>query len=357
MIIHVFTANRYHLVPAITKGLIEAYSDTNFKLILFGNKSLDKQKYIDIYNDYEFLNYEFCQSLKEFAVIIRKYKNNPILFHAGSYSWFLIAIILGCRNINWVCWGAGASTGKSFKSKLINPLKKYIYNRFQSIVTLMEADKNSIAKDFNVPINKITTIPYGFTFPKFQDLYLKLIEGESVNKNNEKPIVLLGNNSSNINEYINLLHVLEKYKGKIKVQCMLHYSLNKNELYYKLIELGNSIFGDDFRSNEEFYDFESYIYYMNKCTVYICGATKQSGLGAIYTCLCLGKKIYIKGKNYEWVTSFDSIVFKLEEITRDTSFDEFIKDIPYKTKIHNNNCIYNHKLQTPEKWKKYFSTL
>ena len=221
----------------------------------------------------------------------------------------------------------------------------------------MEPDKISISKDFNVPLSKITTIPYVFTHPKFQDLYLKLIEEEPINKNNEKPIVLLGNNSSNINEYISLLKILAKYKGKIRVQCMLHYNLNKDELYYKLIELGNSIYGDDFRSNEEFYDYEDYIHYMNKCTIYICGSTTQTGLGAIDTCLSLGKKIYITGKNYEWVTSFGAVVYKLDEILNNISYDDFIEDIPHQTKIYNNKCVYNHKMDSPEKWKKYFSML
>ena len=32
---------------------------------------------------------------------------------------------------------------------------------------------------------------------------------------------------------------------------------------------------------------------MNKCSIYICGSVNQTGLGAISTCMLLGKKIYI----------------------------------------------------------------
>ena len=129
-------------------------------------------------------------------------------------------------------------------------------------------------------------------------LYCKqLLLNQHFDKTN-KPVVFLVNSQYWINSYIDMLPRLHKYKGRIKIQCMLNYPFKKAENYYELVKLGRSIFGDDFGTNEDYYsDRKDYINYMNSCDIYICSVDKQTGLGAISTCLQLGKKIILKMTN------------------------------------------------------------
>ena len=349
MIIHVFTANRYQLVPSISRGFVTTYKDdATHVLLLYGNKALDRQKYVELYEKEGFRDFVFCISLVEYMSVIWRYRKSSVLFHAGSYHWFLIAWLLGCKKMNWVCWGSGAASGKSFKSRLSLPYKRFLYSRFNSIVTLMDSDKESIIRDFHVSPSKIETLSYMSTEKKTQldDLKEELM---LQNKVNPKPIVLLGNNPSCMSSYMEILPRLKHYQGKIVVKCMLNYSLQKDGKYESLLNLGRSIFGNDFIPSEEFYeDKVEYIKYMNECDVYICPVRRQSGLGAINYCLSLGKKIYITGKNLEWIRSaYNAIVFDADEIQKTLPYEDFLKDLPEKDKWHNYNSRIPYKL-TPD---------
>ena len=361
MILHVFTANRYHLVPEISRVFITKHNNFEHKFILFGDKNLNKELYTNIYKSLSFSDFIFCSTLTEFFHIIRKHKNHPILFHAGNYSWFFISYIAGCDNVNWVNWGAGASIGKSVKSKLFTPIKKYLYKRFNSIVVLMNGDKDSLIRDFKVHEEKVLVIPYSSGDPnKHLELYTELLTKNEykVVDTNYKPLVLLGNNPSNMDGYISLLRRLRSFAGKIRVQCMLHYSLNKNEKYYELIELGNRIFGEDFKTNEEFYEkINDYINYMDKCDIYICNSEKQTGLGAIYTTLSLGKKVYITGKNLSWIQSLNALVFETKDIVEDYQYEKFIQPLTFSQRIDNLNSIQKMREKGKNNWDEYFKKI
>lgn len=356
MIVHIFTADRYHLVPAISEGYLKFHLTNSDKYILFGKKTLNKPLYKELYNKYGFDNFVFCHTLKDLYLILNKHKNDTILFHSGSYIWFLIAIYSHCRNINWVCWGSGASTSKTLKSKIACGLKKYIYSHFKTIVTLMLQDSISIHNDFGIPSDKIFNIGYSFKTKEFYDDILnKLNNLPKVSHN--KPVVLIGNNPNNIKYYIQIMQMLSIYKGKIEIRCMLNYSLTKNDIYYQYLQVGENIFGSDFISCEEMYNIEDYYKFMNQCDIYICGAENQSGLGAISTCLLLGKKIYITGKNYQWIKSNnDRTVFKVEDISKLT-FKEFILPLSESEINYNRNSVINRAGKSKEKWREYFNLI
>lgn len=357
MIVHICTANRYHLTPNISKGYIKNYSQFEHVIILYGDKQTDRQLYIDMFKELEFEDFHFCTNNIEFAKLLRRYRNQPIVFHGENYFRFILAILNSCKNINWVCWGSGASISETAKSKLSAPIKRIIYKKINSIVTLMDQDRDSIIKHFNVNPEKIRTIPYATgNIDKLQGLFLELLKEEKIINN--KPLVLLGNNSGCMTDYIKLLDILKQYSGKILVQCMLHYDLVKNEIYNTLVEKGKSIFGDDFKTNEEFYsDTSDYIKYMSKCDIYICGAMNQTGLGAIGTTLKLGTKIFLNGKNYEWMNSIGVKVFKVEEIDNSMTFDSFIKPLTIEEKMFNYERMVETVEKNPEKWVKYFNEI
>lgn len=360
MIVHVFIGNRYHLVPIISEGILTHYSqDANHFFVLFGNSDLDEQKYVTLFSQHHFSNYVFCYSLIEFSKIIWTYRNNSILFHSGSYSWFTVANLLRAKKLHWICWGAGSSINrKNIKSILMTPLKRWLYNNFQSIIVLMDDDKKTIVEDFHVCPKKVSVMSYSSNEGKspYDELIQKLLIEEK--EQNLKPLVLLGNSPRCFSSYFEMLPRLAQYKGKIRVQCMNHYSLVRNEEYNRLISLGKSIFGEDFRSNEEFYNFEDYIQYMNLCDIYICSVDRQSGLGAATNCLRLGKKIFVHGKNYNWLkVHLNCVIFDTDQITPSLSYEDFISPLSKKEQFFNYNAVAQDKIDSAKKWHDFYRSI
>ena len=361
MIVHIFTAERYHLVPGISRGFVTVYrDDADHFFILYGSKQLDKQRYINIYSQVDFKNYVFCQSFWQLSKLLFDHRRNTVLFHAGSYFWHLTAILLGCKNVNWVCWGGGTAISNTAKSQLGAKLKKFTFRRFHTIVTLMEPERREIIRNFGITPQKTQTISYVSTKDDETRLDLmckKLSYDGSVNP--DKPVVLLGNSHYWMDSYITMIDRLKQYKGKIKVQCMLNYDFEKNEKYQELVNLGRAVFGDDFKTNEEFYTLrEDYINYINGCDIYICAVTKQTGLGAISTCLKLGKKIYITGNNLEWVRKeYDSIVFSLDMLNENLDFSEFARPLTAEERNHNYQTRVGDRAVHRDRWHEYLKKI
>lgn len=358
MIVHILTAKRYHLVPGIVKGFATVYKDdAQHRFLLIGDSYTDWSRYKELFHKIGFDDYQFVLSKRQLFCQLWRNRKHPVLVHADSYLHFLLAFASGCRNVSWVCWGAGASIQDNKKSKITAPLKSWMYHRFYSIVTLMEEDRKSIIRDFKIPPSKINTIPYASCggLSLRNEICLRLLK-ENMTANSEKPIVLLGNNPNNMKYYIQLMDMLSPFKGKISVHCMMNYSLNKDQRYEDFINHGKNIFGDDFQSDEEFYrGSENYVNYMNRCDIYMCGCPDQTGLGALNTVLQLGKKVYVTGKNYEWgIKECDAVVFNINDVN---DYDDFVKPLSESQKMHNSNAIRNKKQIPPKLWKEYLHQL
>ena len=95
---------------------------------------------------------------------------------------------------------------------------------------------------------------------------------------------------------------------------------------------------------------------MNNCDIYICAAQKQSGLGAIYTCLRLGKKVFLTEINYEWIKSLGCHIFSVDEIDK-MEPEDFLEDLSYEEKINNYRAIksYLNIEQILKKWNEFLS--
>jgi len=330
MIIHVFTANRTHLVPSIIRGFIEKITGEHF-FLLASDSEFDKTTYENLFSKYSHKRYKFVTSFFELIAEAKKYKNNYILLHGVPYHWMLYFTLFGFKNVNWICWGTGAKINDNIKSKLSAPLKKLIYKRFDKVITLMEQDSKSLKEDFGI---NSTVIPYmglHYKFPYSRDH----LEKNKLDVNN---IVYIGNNSSALSTYQPMIEKLSKFNKKIKVKCMLNYSFKKSKMSDNLIKRGQELFGENFSIDTKLYSLNEYYEYMDKCDIYICAVEKQTGLSAIYTALRLGKKLFLKGKNYEWIKSLGCKVFHVDGI--DTmNIEDFTKPLPLATKYHNHALI------------------
>lgn len=324
MIIHILPPKRYHLTPSIATKFLELEKGHSFQYVLYCEQEFDIEKYQKLFESINFSNYVFCQSKWELFKYMYKKNKNAVLCHSDDFLYYSIILLLaGCKNISWVCWGAGTTPFRGVKGKVLEIYCRKLYSIVNNIITLMSGDKDSLIKNYQVRSSIIHTIPYGFKSlsPDAAVVYRKL---RSQKRNKKKVSVVLGNNPTNIDDYIAMLDRLKHYSGSITIECMLNYSLKKDNRYYDLLEKGSNLFGDDFSTDEVLRNKEDYIQKMNEYDIYICSSKRQTGLGAIYAMLKLGKKVFIAGKNYNWIKNeYNSFIFNADSIGKNLSFSDF----------------------------------
>lgn len=354
MIIHIFYLPNYHLNLSIIESFIYIATenggiDAKFLIVGSGNQ------YNDIYKkrlrELEIENYLFISGAKSLWDYSIKNKNQCFLLHGVPYEYIACCVFANVRNLNWVCWGAGARINrKSIKSLLFTPIKRFLYKRFCSVIALMTGDKTSLETDFK--LDNVKVIPYySIKHNKLRDMFYTLLSTPSVNKNKVK--VLLGNNGWCLPTYYDLLKKISKYSASIEVHCMLQYPEVKDEEKIKITEFGRSLFGANFYLDLEILSTEDYIHYINTFDIYICGCEEQSGLGAVSTCLKLGKKIYLTGLNYDWIISQKFYIFHVNDIDK----DDFLIELSQEDKKYNINKWYETRMSLKDIWADYLKEI
>lgn len=346
MIIHVFTGDRTHLVPTILKGFFKLKIN---QLYLVFCSEKNERLYNELFKEYNIVNYVLVSSWIDFKKKTdnNKIKKSKIILHGVPYSW-MWKFIVAYKDVNWICWGAGAKINYSnWKSVIFTPIKKIIYRRFNKIGVLMPQDEVSLKKDYG--IKETTLLSYFGSIGSFPysicDLELK---EESENKLKK---VYLGNNSSSLKTYLSLTEKLSKFKEALFINCMINYTFKESEASLKLREVGSAIYRNNFFMDETLYSLDDYYKYMNECDIYICNVKSQSGLGAIFTCLRLGKKVFLSGINYEFIKSLGAFIYHVDEIDM-MSKEDFVKDITYEHKVKNFKVVddYLNKDMIIKKW-------
>src|SRR4030042_4071084 len=77
---------------------------------------------------------------------------------------------------------------------------------------------------------------------------------------------------------------------------------------------------------------------MNHFGIYISSIISQSGLGAIYLMLLLGKKVFLAGKNYDHLKKTGAVVFHSDQIN-ELSFQDFCRPLTTEEKEQNKTVI------------------
>lgn len=358
MIVHVLNLNlvAYQLNFSVIRIYIRLYKDAiseNEKpfFLLYGQTNEEIiDKYNEIYDELNWTDFCYCTTRKELHKFIRNYRTNPYLLHGMTYKGIFEMITSSAKNLNWVCWGAGTRINyKNWKSVVFTPVKYWLYHHFRTTIVLLKGDKQTLERYFGM--KNIIMLPYYMEkHERMQNVYDSL---RNISKNSSKPVVYLGNSGNCMDSYFELLNRLERFAGKIELHCMLQYmappvAKRKDEL----ISLGTRLFGKDFCPDITYMAPESYLQYMNRCDVYICGAKEQSGLGAIGVCLTLGKKIYITGKNYTHIMGQSYKVFELSELD-----DNFCIPLSEEDSYRNYKLQYAILEPIKKQWLGYLRTL
>lgn len=330
MIYHVFPLTAKHLSLDLIKQMQNFVKQNHFFVIAdIVEDNTIKNEYLNLFNELQIKNYFFTKNLTQFQTFVPK--NDLIILHGDNYNWKIALIKQNYKNIHWVCWGSGSSISKNLKSIISYPIKFFIYRKLKGIIVLSYQDQINLKKYFNLKntelISYITALETSNNFD---------ISSLKINQNLSTKIYV-GNNSSCIDTYLPMIKKLVTYKNNISINCMLNYNLNEDKIYYNLVEFGKFNFNENFNIDKMLLSIDQYANYMNKCDNYICASEKQTGLGAIYTCLRLGKKIYLNGNNYNFLTKIGCKIFHIDEI----SSESFLDDLPLETKMHNFITISN----------------
>lgn len=348
-IIHVFTGDRFHLVPTVLKGFLQL--DIPQYYIIARNKNDERDSiYLEIFNDFKNDEFQITHSLAELKKVSKSFKNSRIVLHGVPYSWMFYYLTSGFSDVNWICWGAGVSLNKkNWKSVLFNPFKTWMYRRFRRVGVLMPQDELSLKKNYGIEDCKLLSY-FGSlgSFPYNETDLLK--EGGSC------PLkkVYLGNNSSSIRTYQPLVERLSRFKDLISINCMINYSFTPSDISNSLQKVGNQIFGKHFEMDTTLYSLNDYYAYMNKCDIYICNVKSQTGLGAIFTCLRLGKRVFLTGINYEFLKVLGASINHVDELDSMPA-EEFLQQLSDDVKIDNFRIIQNYldKDKIIVKWKEF----
>lgn len=300
-------------------GLLQEY-------VLFGKRDGLKQSKYDAFENEISTHFTYEETEKQLSFFLKKKKQDSIIVHGDSYPCIRQAAESKTR-ANWICWGYVPPKGyKWIVSNISFFIRKKTYNRLNNIVCLLLGDKNELEKIYD--LKNAMVLPYmGIKDTNILDPYIK------ANSNRKQRIVYVGNSGHNYQSYLNILPILSKYKGQIKVHVMFQYPNwpDKKEL---VNNLGRELFGDDFVIDETLMDIHSYRTYMSDCDIYICNDMSQTGLGAIHFCAYVGKKIYIAGKNLEWEKELGVNVFNTDDI-KDMSFESFSRELTVQEKEYN----------------------
>jgi hypothetical protein len=334
MVYHVFPLTAKHLTLDIIEQIVKYIPQQHFFYIVdvVEDKNLYKE-YTLFFQKINVTNYLFAKNI-EVVYQQKTPKNAPIILHGDNYFWKIKLLLKNYKKLKWVCWGSGNSLPKATKQRLLFPVKKYLYQKLHTIIALSKADQDIFQKTYgckNVLLNPyISNLNTNNFFTR-----------ESItNQSFTKPVVYIGNNTSCLPTYPRVLQNLKTFKNDIsKVVCMLNYLLEKNQEYHNLKALGTQIFNENFSIDEKFYSLEQYKDFMHQCNVYICAATEQSGLGAIYTTLRLGKKVYLAANNYQFIKSLGCHIFSVDDLN---TKEDFYKDLSFEQKLENFDSIQKH---------------
>lgn len=328
-IYHIFPSHMTHLSPQLISVFYKQFSQFKQSFIVFG-KDCNSTVYEELGNKVE--NIYLVNNIGGLTKIVSR--DSHILLHS------LIPEVCKCfylhkySNISVVCWGSGIKM-VSLKNYIMYPLKFLLYHSFKNMITLMEPDQLYLQKKYRIcnTINQPYLGEREFELQKYIDHRDNSVSREGSN------VVFVGNNSTCIKSYIKIAQKkLWRFKDDIDLHFMFHYDYNVQNLgILELKKVCNNNY-PNYTFNTELYNLYDYAKYLDNCNIYICDEIRQTGLAAIYTLLKLGKKLYLNGNNYNWVTSLGCKVHHTDELTQ-SSISDFLTPDSISIIQNNYKCI------------------
>jgi len=223
------------------------------------------------------------------------------------------------KKANWLIWSGELYLykEKGLKFKIRNYFQKMNITRISKITCLLKSEYELAKRIYG------TTAGYlpGFMPSPIDFKLLDIIK--NTNRTSESINILVGNSGDPVNDHIEILNLLKKFKNsKIKIFCILSYGNNKNHIA-NVIDFGKQNFKDKFVAITKFMPPREFANFLNTIDIAIMNHKVPQAFGTLLSLLFLEKKVYLRKEVglFDFFINEKIIVFDTG-IIRDESFTQ-----------------------------------
>jgi len=267
----------------------------------------------------------FINKKRQVLELLKLMRNSDKIIIHGLFDLHLVFLLFGqprlLKKAYWVIWGGDLYyyifRNKGFKSNIYEFMRRKVIKNIGNIVTLVEGDYELAKKWYK------TEAVYHEAFYYNPKICENIDETNDTKKRNKK-IIQIGNSADPRNNHIEILNKLLKFKDK-DIEIVVPLSYGDREWAKEVIKNGQMLYGDKFRSLDDFLPPQEYQKILNLVDVAIFNHDRQQALGNILTLLHLGKKIFIKNDITSWnfLKKKELAVYNTYDIDK-LNFEEFI---------------------------------
>jgi len=176
-------------------------------------------------------------------------------------------------------------------NRLQELMRRSIFARIGHIITIIDQDFLLFQSKYAPQVRQahaFVPIPGNLDALEFKPVTQKSIS---------KLTILLGNSATPTNHHKEIMELLSllPFRDHLKIVCPLSYGETN---YAEEVEFfGKELFQDNFVALREYLPAEQYTEILYSVDLAIMNHDRQQALGNIFTLLCIGKKVYIRGDN------------------------------------------------------------
>ena len=331
-IYHLLPGEMIHLCPSIIKETVQSTSFSHYFILYLTDNNQGKTRlfYEELFVSLKLSDYAFIDEsyeVKRFRLIIHNlisprvhrvttihqerlysyllnFSGATLLVH-GEISFYgdgIYEILASLRNTRfaWVCWGKIPDPVYSpwYKFLTLSYRKDLFFRRISEVICLTPEDKKRIEERFHPSL--VVHCPYKSRLP--ESLFIK--------KSNK---VLVGNSGHYLKSYYGIIGKLSRFKD-LDITFMLPYGNPDKSSLAAFKDYTLSIWPYSSHFWEDVVDFDEYRRRISSFSVYICGAERQTGIGAVKSSVLGGLKVYLNGNNYNNFREMGLSVHEIKEL-------------------------------------------
>jgi len=321
MNLHIFNNTNHKFSEPFFDFVENNFNKKNHTFLIWGDYSINKYKYRE--------NLVILSNENKISKLIKlfklMYKSDRIFIHQLFFPFPLMFLYSFQKKIlkksYWVIWGGDLYhykfRNKGFKSDIYEFMRRKVIKNIGNIVALVEGDYELAKKWYK------TEAVYHEAF-YYSPQFCENIDETNNTKKRNKKIIQIGNSADPSNNHIEILNKLLKFKDK-DIEIIVPLSYGDREWAKEVIKNGQMLYGDKFRSLDDFLPPQEYRKILNSVDVAIFNHDRQQALGNILILLHLGKKVFVKNDITTWnfLKKKELTVYNTYDIDK-LNFEEFI---------------------------------